>query len=120
MANILIVDDDPDERALISFALRFAGNKIQSVDDLPDLSSYTKSFKPDLILMDANLEKINPNDERQSLQLDKEFGDISIIYIVDNEMETTKQSGPETLKDYILRPISPDELTRKVNSLLRG
>ena len=56
MSNILIVDDQPCIRALLSEALILEGHRVHGVGDAESVREYLLFTRPDLILLDLYLE----------------------------------------------------------------
>ncbi|HID31354.1 MAG TPA: response regulator, partial [Desulfobacterales bacterium] len=56
MANILIIDDQPCVRELLSEELIHEGHYVHGVGDAKSVSEYLLLSKPDLILLDLYLE----------------------------------------------------------------
>jgi two-component system response regulator (stage 0 sporulation protein F) len=56
MPNILIVDDQPCIRELISEELIYEGYEVESVGDAESARAYIKRSRPDLVLLDLYLD----------------------------------------------------------------
>src|SRR5262245_20372264 len=52
MANILVVDDDPVARELVTAVLRFGGHRLQQAQDGAEGLAAAKRSNPDLIISD--------------------------------------------------------------------
>ncbi|MBT5187036.1 MAG: response regulator [Kordiimonadaceae bacterium] len=71
MAKILVVDDDEDMRDLITFRLENAGHDITSAEDGVVGMKLARKIKPDLILMDLFMPRIDGFDVVRDL---RQFG----------------------------------------------
>ena len=54
MANILIVDDQPCVRELLSEELICEGYRVASADDVESARRHLRSSRPDLLLLDLS------------------------------------------------------------------
>lgn len=115
--KILIVDDEPGIRNLISAYLRNEGYELQEAADGPSALKISQSFKPDLIILDIMLPGM---DGLEVLSLIKQDADPYVIFLTAKTEETDKIVGL-TLggDDYVTKPFSPRELTARVKSALR-
>ena len=59
MANILVVDDEPDIVEVITFTLETKGHIVESAKDGAEGIAKVKKVQPDLIILDIMLPKIN-------------------------------------------------------------
>ena len=124
MARILIAEDEPDIRNLITFTLRFAGHEV--IDTANGLEAYEKALElarnselPDLILMDVRMPRMTGYEACERIKADKELKDIPIAFLSAKGQEAEVQTGLDAgAVAYIVKPFSPDELTENVRSLL--
>ncbi|MFZ0532097.1 MAG: response regulator [Anaerolineales bacterium] len=120
MAWILVVDDDREIRELIVFTLRFAGHAVVSATNGEEGCILAKQNKPDLILMDVSMPKMNGYEACKALKADKETASIPVIFLLVRGQEAEDLAGLNTGgEDYFLMPISPDRLTEKINLFLK-
>jgi len=115
--KILIVDDEPGIRNLISAYLRNEGYELQEALDGPSAVKISQSFKPDLIILDIMLPGM---DGLEVLSLIRQHADPYVIFLTAKTEETDKIVGL-TLggDDYVTKPFSPRELTARIKSALR-
>jgi DNA-binding response OmpR family regulator len=75
---------------------------------------------PDLILMDVRMPKMNGYEACEVMKKDSQTQDIPVVFLSakgqDQEVQTGLGMGAV---DYIVKPFSPDELTARVNDLLK-
>jgi CheY-like chemotaxis protein len=112
-ANILVAEDDPDDRLLVKRALEdsgFAGN-LHFVDDGLELMKYLDCSKcrenaeagprPDLILLDLNLPVKNGREVLLDIKADPNLHDIKIVALSGSDpaknAETCSNLGAECL-----------------------
>lgn len=124
MAKILIAEDEPDIRNLITFTLRYAGHEV--VDASDGVDAYEKAVElaekgelPDLILMDVRMPRMTGYEACERIKAHDKLKDIPIAFLSakgqDNEVQTGLAAGAVA---YIIKPFSPDQLTEKVKEFL--
>ena len=115
MAKILVADDDRDVRELSIFTLRFAGHEVLGASNGEEAINQAKLNNPDLILMDVRMPKMNGYDACKVLKSDPNTSSIPVVFLSARAQESEVQAGLNVgAVDYILKPISPDQLTEKV------
>lgn len=126
MAHILVAEDERDIRELINFTLMFAGHIITLAANGEEAvllaeKALANASKPDLIMMDVRMPKMTGYEAcRQLKQLD-EFKDTPVIFLTAKGQDEEIQSGLSVgAAAYILKPFSPDDLTRRVDEILSG
>jgi two-component system, OmpR family, response regulator len=114
---ILIVDDDPHTRDVVSFALRQAGFSAQeAADGLGALASFA-AIKPDLIVLDVGLPEL---DGLEFCRQIRKISDIPILFLSSRDEEIDRILGLEIGgDDYVAKPFSPRELVARVKVILR-
>jgi DNA-binding response OmpR family regulator len=119
MAKILIAEDEPDIRDLITFTLRFAGHDVIVTANGEDALRNVQSELPDLVLLDVRMPRMNGYEVCQHIRQDEKIKNIPVVFLSakgqENEIEAGMQVGAT---EYIVKPFSPDELTEKIRSIL--
>jgi two-component system, OmpR family, phosphate regulon response regulator PhoB len=120
MANILIVDDEPDIRELLRFALEAADFRCQEAAHTEDARRLIAAEAPDLILLDWMLPGRSGLALAQELKQGPKTRVIPIIMVSARGEEDDRIKGLDTgADDYIAKPFSPRELIARVNAVLR-
>jgi CheY-like chemotaxis protein len=124
MLNILIVDDDEDDRALFCDALHEINSSIHCLiaqngeEALDGLRSF-RLPKPDVIFLDLNMPRLNGMDCLTELKNDTLFRDIpTVIYSTscfEKDIEMAIQSGAE---NFIIKPLYFKELCNAIKFIL--
>jgi DNA-binding response OmpR family regulator len=119
MPRILLVDDDPDIREMLTFKLRNAGFEAFSEADGESGLAAARELRPDLLLLDWMMPGLTGPEVCQRLREDPETADMPIVLLSARAHEADVQRGFATgADDYIPKPFSPRELVERVNALL--
>lgn len=121
MAQILIADHDRDYRELVIFALRFTGHITNGVSSAEECLALAEKLKPDLILLEYELPNAGGVDTCLKLKAEDTTALIPVLFLVTSEViAQTNEAFGECGVGYILKSISPDKLTRKVNAVIKN
>ncbi len=121
MALILIVDDSPTEVHVMQKALEKHGFKTASAADGAEALLKAKSMKPDLIFMDVVMPGLNGFQATRKLHADPETREIPIIMVTSKDQETDRIWGMrQGAVDYLVKPVSMDQLVEKAQRALTG
>ncbi len=117
--NILVVDDDPDIRELVSFKLSHMGHTVSSENDGEAGLAAALEAVPDLVLLDLMMPKMTGLEVCQRLRADDRTRDIPIVLITAKAQEADIERGfAAGADDYIVKPFSPRELASRVDAVL--
>jgi len=120
MSKILIVDDEQDIVELVSYNLEKEGFKTVKAFDGEAALKMVKTQKPDLIILDLMLPKMNGLDVCRAIRGNPETASVPIIMLTAKGDEVDKIIGLEIgADDYITKPFSVKELIARVRSILR-
>ena len=118
--NILIVEDDPDIKELITFNLSNQGHQVFEANNGELGIEKAREKIPDLILLDLMLPGIQGLDVCRIIKGDQETKDIPIIMVTAMGQEEDIVKGLETgADDYITKPFSIKVLLARVSAVLR-
>ena len=126
MAIILVVEDDPIIRELITWKLTLAGHAVEAeADGEAGLAVATGEWPaaggllPDLVLLDWMMPKVSGIEVCRALRENTSTADIPIIMLTAKAHEADLEEGFEAgADDYIVKPFSPRELMRRVEAAL--
>ncbi len=118
--TILIVDDEKNIRDLLVFNLQNEGyNTIEASDGIQAVDVALKE-KPDLILLDVMLPKLDGKSVCKKLRYSLNMSNIPILMISAKDTETDKIVGLEIgADDYITKPFQIREVIARVKANLR-
>ena len=116
--KILIVDDESSIVTLLQYNLDQAGYLVITANDGQEAYDLALSEKPDLILLDLMLPKMDGMEVCKALRMQKV--NIPIIMLTAKDDEFDKVLGLELgADDYMTKPFSPREVTARVKAVLR-
>lgn len=118
-ADILVVDDTPDNLRLLIRILQKNGYKVRPVTNGFSAIDAIQSSVPDLILLDIMMPDINGYELCQKLKLQPQFREIPIIFISALEEGIDKAKAFEVGgADYITKPFQVKEVLARVSNQL--
>jgi two-component system alkaline phosphatase synthesis response regulator PhoP len=118
-AKILIVDDEPDLVETIRFSLELEGYNVLVATNGEEGLNLARQEKPDLILLDLMLPKLDGYKVCRLLKFDERYKHIPILMLTAKTQEKDKILGKETgANEYITKPFDMDELMAKIKSYL--
>ncbi|GLW31810.1 adenylate kinase [Actinoplanes regularis] len=115
MPLALVAEDDPELRDLIAFKLRHIGYEVITAANGPAaLAAATQ--RPDLALLDVRMPGVSGLEVCRRLRASPDTAELPIIMIsADADVRAGLDAGAD---DYILKPFSPRELSRRVDTLM--
>ena len=114
---VLIVDDMEDNRDLLASILGEAGYHIQTAADGLAAIDMVEQIKPDLILMDVNMPRMDGFEACRELRKRHAGIDIPIVFLTgQNSMEAIVHGFELGARDYLTKPFNPDELLARVRT----
>ncbi len=118
--RVLIVDDEPDIVESVKFSLELENIECLEAYDGEEALLKAKKEKPDLIILDIMLPKINGYKIARLLKFDQEYKNIPIIMLTARTQEKDVKLGEETGADkYITKPFDMDMLINAVKEYLK-
>jgi DNA-binding response OmpR family regulator len=124
MAKILIVDDDPDLVEAVSIILESKGYEVSAAYGGIEGLGKAKTENPDLIVLDVMMPDKDGYVVCKELKEDPKYQSVPILLLtaVVSKISTTRytqQMGMETeADDYVDKPVEPEELVRRIETLL--
>jgi len=117
--EILIVDDEPSIVVPIQFLMEQQGYSVLVAENGEDALDAIYKYKPDLILLDIMLPRIDGYEVCEIVRLNPEYRDIKIIFLTAKGREVEIAKGLALgANAYITKPFSNTELVAKVKELL--
>lgn len=115
--TVLVVDDDPHIRDLLTFALQKAGLATREVADGEAALADIARHRPDLVVLDINMPRMDGIEVCRRIRAD---GDLPILFLSSRDDEIDRILGMELgADDYVTKPFSPREVVARVAAILR-
>jgi twitching motility two-component system response regulator PilH len=116
--KVLIVDDSPTERYFLSDILIKNGFSVSTAENGEEALQKIKADKPQLILMDIVMPGQNGFQITRAISRDPDTQDVPVIICTSKGQETDRIWGlRQGARDYIVKPVDPQELLAKIASL---
>jgi two-component system OmpR family response regulator len=121
MGHILLVDDDPHIRDLLSFALRQAGMTTHEAGDGEEAYAAIQQELPDLIVLDINMPRLNGLDLcRRLRERGGPAAQVPILFLSSRDDAIDRIVGIELgADDYVVKPFSPREVVARIGAILK-
>jgi DNA-binding response OmpR family regulator len=118
--KILIVDDEVDLVETVRFPLEMEGFNVLVSYNGEDALSQARKERPDLILLDLMLPKLDGYKVCRLLKFDERYKNIPILMLTAKTQEKDKALGMETgANEYITKPFDLEKLVEKVKAYLK-
>ena len=116
-SNVLVIEDDPGITRVVRLYLEQDGHHVlTAADGLSGLQA-ARDSKPDLIVLDLMLPRLDGMEICRAL---REDSDVPIIMVTARVSEGDRLAGFDLgADDYIPKPFSPRELAARVRAVLR-
>ena len=122
MANktILVVDDEKDLLDLIEYNLKKENFDVLKAENGEEGIKIAKEHKPDLVLMDIMMPKMDGMEAVEKMRADDDLKSIPIIFLTARSDEKTEVEGlNKGGDDYITKPISTTKLISRIKAVMR-
>src|SRR5919202_1085327 len=119
LADLLVVDDTPDNLRLLSTLLSEQGYKVRKVISGQLALRVVSVASPDLILLDINMPEMNGYEVCEQLKADPKTSEIPVIFIsaLDDVWDKVKAFEVGGV-DYIAKPFQCEEVLARVKNQL--
>ncbi|MBL8096933.1 MAG: response regulator [Anaerolineales bacterium] len=118
-ANILYIEDNPDNRILVSRVLQAEGYAVTLANDGPSGLVAARQRRPDLVLMDINLPEVDGYAMTELFRATPGLNVIPIVALTANVMKGDRErSLAAGCNGYIQKPIDVDTLPTQIAEYL--
>jgi len=117
---VLVVDDEPAQRALLSYNLKAAGFRVATATDGEEALLAVAEQGPDVVLLDWMLPRLSGLEVCRQIKATTEGLRAAVIMVSARSEEADRVRGLDTgADDYIIKPYSVAELLARVRANLR-
>lgn len=117
MAKILVVDDEPNIRKLLTVALGNRGHTVITADNGVEGLASIEFDKPDLVVLDVMMPQMNGHQVREEVR--KRGNKVPILFLsAAGTFEEQVEQMQDDLVDYIPKPFKPSEVAEHIEAML--
>ena len=117
---IYIVEDDTDIRELESYAMKSSGYEVQSFGESKSFFKACTAEIPQLVILDVMLPDFDGLSVLEKMRRDAVTKNVPVILVTAKGSEMDKVKGLDMgADDYITKPFSMEELTFRIEAILR-
>ena len=117
--KVLIVDDEPNIVISLEFLMEREGFEVAVARDGSEALERIRSGRPDLVVLDVMMPKLNGFEVCQAVRADPELAGTLIVMLTAKGREAEMNKGLALGADaYIAKPFSTRDLVTRVKSLL--
>lgn len=117
--TVLLTDDNPDIVELVQLVLENSGYKMLTAADGEQAVDVALKQKPDLVLMDLNMPKMNGFDATKVLR-QKGFHSPIVVLTASESEEDRRKAKEVGCNDYILKTMEMRDVERVLDRFLIG
>ena len=118
--TVLLIEDEPDIRDMLNFALTRAGYQVSEADTAEEALRKLDGPLPNLLIIDWMLPGMSGVELARRLRQDSHTSNLPMIMLTARGEEADKlKSFDSGIDDYMVKPFSPRELLARVKALLR-
>jgi DNA-binding response OmpR family regulator len=118
--KILVTEDSPTMLAMMKDIVEGAGYSVVTAVDGQEALDKAKKERPDLVILDLMLPKVDGYKVCAMLKFDKNFHNTPVIILTARAGEADKKMGEEVCANaYITKPVEPNTLIAKIKELIK-
>ena len=117
MTRVLVVDDEPDHREMISMMLQEEGFETELATDGIDFIEKVDMFQPDLVTLDVMMPGPTTKEILEKLKEKKSSPKVILLTIMRYHEEEQKIFEKWNIVDYIKKPFNVDDLIDAVKNI---
>lgn len=119
MTRVLIADDEPHIRKLVSFTLGNHGYEVLEATDGGEAYERACAEQPDLVLLDVMMPVMTGYDVLSKLKANSATEHIPVVMLSAKSQQAEVQEGlAHGAQEYICKPFTPKDLVQRVAEIL--
>lgn len=118
--KILVVEDNPDNREILSTVLRHKGYDVVEAPDAETALEIVRDEPPDLVLMDISLPRMDGYEATARLREQPQTAGVPVIAVSAHaffSLRPDERAAP--FDSYLTKPVLPSRVVEEVNRFLR-
>ena len=121
LARILIVDDERPITTLLTQTFEQDGHQVATANNGIDCMNKMASFRPDVVIMDIMMPKLDGVDTTRLIRRNKNYSDIVIVTLsAKGDEETRKRMREAGANLFMRKPFVIAKLVARVNQILES
>ncbi len=119
--RILVADDNVDSASSMAMMLEFMGNEVRTAHDGAEAVEAAAAFRPDVILLDIGMPRMNGYDACRSIREQPWGRGIAIAALTGwGQEEDKRQSREAGFDHHLVKPVEPAALEKLLASVQAG
>src|SRR5215510_1918269 len=119
-ARVLVVDDEPDLIRILQFGLQAINYHVETASDGQEALKKAREMKPDIILLDLMLPKLDGYKVCRLLKFDERYKNIPIIILSARTQEGDQNLAHEMgANRFLTKPYEFAEILQHIQALLK-
>jgi DNA-binding response OmpR family regulator len=115
MAQVLIVEDEPDVLLLLENRVRAAGHDVESVTDGETAIEILAERRPAVIVLDWMMPRVSGIDVLERLRVDDPQHEVKVLMLTAKSQQTDiDRAYAAGADDYIVKPFSSRDLIERI------
>jgi DNA-binding response OmpR family regulator len=115
MAQVLIVEDEPDVLLLLENRVRAAGHDVESVTDGETAIEVLAERRPAVIVLDWMMPRVSGIDVLERLRVDDPQHEVKVLMLTAKSQQTDiDRAYAAGADDYIVKPFSSRDLIERI------
>ncbi len=117
--KILVVEDNPDNREIMSLVLRHRGYAVVEAEDAETALELVGDERPDLVLMDISLPCMDGFEATARLRERPDTAQVPVIAVSAHAFMEERRAAEEVGFDsYLTKPVAPSRIVEEVDRFL--
>jgi len=118
---VLVVEDDPDQLALLEIQLQRAGHRTIGVSRGDEAVETVREHRPSIVLLDVDLPGLDGYAVCRTLKADPDLAGIPVVFLTTRSSIDSRLSGLALgADDFLCKPVDVRELLLRISRLTRN
>jgi two-component system alkaline phosphatase synthesis response regulator PhoP len=118
--KVLVVDDEEYIQHILNFSFSAEGYEVMTAGDGEEAIKKAKSTKPDVIVLDIMMPKMDGYAACKQIKSDPVTKSIPVILLTAKGRDVDRKLGTEAgADDYVVKPFSPGRLIERVEGIMK-
>lgn len=114
LAKVLVVDDEPNIRALLSQTLRLMSFDVRTAESGSQALTEAREFEPDIVILDVMLPDLD------GFEVARRLGEVPVLFLTARDTVEDRVQGLSIgADDYVAKPFSLEEVVLRIRAILR-